>query len=415
MKIKQAVILCGGRGERLRPLTDSMPKPMINVNGKPFLYYLLYQLSKKKIHNFVLLTGYKSKKIKLYFKDGKKFGWNIKYSDGPLSWNTGKRIYEAKNILNNNFLLLYSDNYINFNLNSLFLEHFSNKNPITLTIVKKINGNISLNNNLKIKSYSPKKDKPNLNYVELGYMIVDKKKIFSDFFKTPAENSFNLTSILEFYSKKRKLGNLIIDNTYYSISDPKRLNLTANFLKRKKILLIDRDGIINEKAKKARYIERWKDFKFINDNIKALIYLSKKGFKFVVITNQAGVSQKILSKNQLYYIHQKMKNELIQKNVELVKIYYSPDHYNDHLSKTRKPAPGMFFLASKDLKLNLDNCLYVGDDIRDCKASYNAGFNSVFIGKKNNLKALNKIEYPIFTNENLLKSVKFIVSYYDKK
>ena len=101
MKIKQAVILCGGRGERLRPLTDSMPKPMIKVNGKPFLYYLLYQLSKKKIYNFVLLTGYKSKKIKLYFKDGKKFGWNIKYSDGPLSWNTGKRIYEAKNILNN--------------------------------------------------------------------------------------------------------------------------------------------------------------------------------------------------------------------------------------------------------------------------------------------------------------------------
>ena len=68
-----------------------------------------------------------------------------------------------------------SDNYINFNLNSLCLEHFSNKNPITLTIVKKINGNISLNNNLKIKFYSPKKDKPNLNYVELGYIIVDKK------------------------------------------------------------------------------------------------------------------------------------------------------------------------------------------------------------------------------------------------
>jgi NDP-sugar pyrophosphorylase family protein len=54
MTVSQAVILCGGRGERLRPLTDEMPKPMVSVNGRPFLQYLLEQLAENGISRFVL-------------------------------------------------------------------------------------------------------------------------------------------------------------------------------------------------------------------------------------------------------------------------------------------------------------------------------------------------------------------------
>ena len=118
MNIKQAVILCGGKGERLKPFTNRIPKPMIKINHKPFLYYLMLQLSKYEIKNFLLLTGYKSNIIKNYFKNGKQYGWNIKYSNGPVEWNTGKRIFEAKKFLLKNFIIIYSDNYINFNIDS---------------------------------------------------------------------------------------------------------------------------------------------------------------------------------------------------------------------------------------------------------------------------------------------------------
>ena len=97
MQIKQAVILCGGRGERLRPITNKIPKPMVLINKKPFLYYLMLQLSKKGIFNFLLLTGYKADLIEEYFDNGKKFGWNIKYSRGPVEWRTGQRILKAEN------------------------------------------------------------------------------------------------------------------------------------------------------------------------------------------------------------------------------------------------------------------------------------------------------------------------------
>ena len=98
-KPKQAVILCGGLGSRLRPYTLSNPKPMILCNEKPFIWYLMNQMSEKGISNFILLTGYLSQKIKDYFGNGDSFGWRIEYSSGPLEWDTGRRLCEAKKLL----------------------------------------------------------------------------------------------------------------------------------------------------------------------------------------------------------------------------------------------------------------------------------------------------------------------------
>ena len=137
MQIKQAVILCGGRGERLRPITNKIPKPMVLINKKPFLYYLMLQLSKKGIFNFLLLTGYKADLIEEYFDNGKKFGWNIKYSRGPVEWRTGQRILKAEKLIYNKFILLYSDNFINFNYFLLLNSHFIKNKIITLLLVKK--------------------------------------------------------------------------------------------------------------------------------------------------------------------------------------------------------------------------------------------------------------------------------------
>ena len=78
----QAVILCGGLGTRLRPYTFSRPKPMVDINGQPFLYYLLKQLSEVGITRFLLLLGYKSDQIVNHFGDGTKYCWNIEYSIG---------------------------------------------------------------------------------------------------------------------------------------------------------------------------------------------------------------------------------------------------------------------------------------------------------------------------------------------
>ena len=118
-KPTQVVILCGGLGTRLLPHTEQLPKPMILCNENPFLLYLLKQMSSQGLRNFVLLTGYLGESIVNFFGDGSKWGWSINYSKGPVGWDTGRRIWEARSKLDSNFILLYSDNFASFSLDTL--------------------------------------------------------------------------------------------------------------------------------------------------------------------------------------------------------------------------------------------------------------------------------------------------------
>ena len=117
--IIQSVILAGGKGMRLRPLTHKIPKVMIDINGRPFLQYVLELLHKKGISNIVLLVSYLGEQIEKYFGDGKKFGLDITYSyeDPPLG--TGGALKKAGRLLLPEFLLVNGDTYLDFDCKSL--------------------------------------------------------------------------------------------------------------------------------------------------------------------------------------------------------------------------------------------------------------------------------------------------------
>src|SRR3989344_7830862 len=97
--ITQAVILAGGQGVRMRPLTLTTPKPMIPILGKPFLEYIIDNFKENDIEEVIILIGYLHKKIENYFKDGRKFGLKIKYSFSAVEDETGARIRKAKGLL----------------------------------------------------------------------------------------------------------------------------------------------------------------------------------------------------------------------------------------------------------------------------------------------------------------------------
>ena len=412
MKINQAVILCGGLGKRLLPLTKKLPKPMIQVNRQPFLLILLKQLSKQGFTNFLILNGYLGHKISDYFGDGSKYGWKIKYSYGPNEWNTTKRIFEAKDKIQSNFLLLYSDNYINFNLSTLVKNFKSSKSVISLHIAEKNNGNIRIiDSTLNIIDYNYSRKKSEYNYVEVGYMLINKAKLFKNIKKINNNVNYNFSKILYNLSNKKLINAVKIKGHYNSISDYKRLLITRKFFKQKLILLLDRDGTINKKSKKGRYVENWNDFNFIKSNLNALIELSKNNFQFIIITNQAGIARKMITKENLKNIHNKMIGYLKNRGVKIKDILVSTDMWNTN-STTRKPAPGLFFQTSKKYNLNLQKCIYVGDDIRDCIAAFNAGSYSIYLGNRKDLINLDKEKYPIGVFKNMLYSVNLIKKFY---
>ena len=140
INIRQAAVLCGGLGSRLGNLTLHSPKPMMEIDGHPFLFHLLEQLSDQGIKRFLLMTGYLGERIQEYFGDGSEWGWEIDYSSGPKEWDTCRRIFEAKELIDDRFILLYSDNFINLNLFALDQASINGNAPLTLSLVKKESG-----------------------------------------------------------------------------------------------------------------------------------------------------------------------------------------------------------------------------------------------------------------------------------
>ena len=373
--VSQAVILCGGRGERLRPLTDHTPKPMVLVNGRPFLFYLLDQLSAQGIKKFVLLTGYLGHLISDYFGDGSALGWSITYSHRPVEWETADRVSAVIEDLDDQFILLYSDNFAQFRLNDLIAENSKNKSAITLSTVNKVPGNIEIGTDGIVLNYDESRTSSRSQFVEIGYALIDKKRIIG-YLTSVRETSFS--SVIHQLVKDKQVSAIVIKTGYQSISDPLRLKATESHLVHKKILLVDRDGTLNVKPKSGEYVNTKADFHWIPSSRSAIKELGEAGFSFIIITNQAGVALGKTSITDLDEIHEQLRADFDADGLKLLDIYACTEHWNS-ASELRKPKPGMFYLAANDHNFRLDHAIYVGDDLRDVDAAQNAGCRSLLI------------------------------------
>src|SRR6185295_9255567 len=108
----QAVILAGGLGTRLRPLTTQVPKPMVPVAGAPYLEHQLRLLAGQSLSDIVVLTGYLGEQIEEYFGDGRQLALRIRYSRESQPLGTGGALREARPLLDESFLVIYGDSYL---------------------------------------------------------------------------------------------------------------------------------------------------------------------------------------------------------------------------------------------------------------------------------------------------------------
>jgi D-glycero-D-manno-heptose 1,7-bisphosphate phosphatase len=371
--LKQAVILCGGFGKRLLPITKKIPKPMAKVIGKPFLFYLIQQCKNNGINKIILLCGYKSEVIKKYFGDGKKLGVNIQYHYNPPIIETYKRVYDAKKLLDKEFLLLYSDNYSSLNIHDLISNYKRCKFKSIISICKKKIGNIIVNKkNTTITKYFFKKNNK-AKYVDIGYMILNKRVLLSNYPKVNISLSFFIKKL----TNKKKINYFLNDTGYLSISDLNRLKKTRDFFKNNYILT-DRDGVLNKKNKNHFYVRGLTELVINNkviNKIKKKIYNQK----LLCISNQAGIATGDLNYFNLKRINNKIKQELKKYKIYIKDFFISPHHYRSN-NFYRKPNHGLFLKAAKKYSIVLDRTFYVGDDKRDIEASYRAKTKCLYVG-----------------------------------
>lgn len=382
--IKQAVILAGGIGTRLRPLTYSIPKPMVLLNNRPFLEYLIEMLRENGISEVLLLLGYLPEKIVDYFGDGVNFGVKIKYSIGDVSWETGTRIRNAKELLDDHFLLMYCDNYWPLNLKKIV--DFYNKHETLAMVTIYTNKDAITRNNILVddKGYVIKYDKTrkdnHLNGVEIGFYIMDKQIL-----NLMHNTNFSFEKeILPQLIENRHICGYLTDHRYYSIGKLERLPLTEQFLKPKKVVFLDRDGVINKKPAKADYVKTWKEFEFLPGAIEAIELLTGNHYDIYLITNQAGIARGMMTEQDLQKIHKNLAEKLEKHHAKINGIYYCPHGWNEGC-ECRKPKPGMFFQAAREHHLDLTKAIFIGDDERDRQTGDAAGCKTILVTPEHNL------------------------------
>jgi D-glycero-D-manno-heptose 1,7-bisphosphate phosphatase len=386
--IRQAVILAGGEGTRLRPLTDDVPKPMAPVNNRPFLEYLMEMLRENGVSEVVLLLGYLSDKIIQHFGDGSNYGIDIKYSVGKVTDKTGTRIKNAGPVLDDIFLLMYCDNYWPLNLKKLLDFYIEHETLASTTVYANKDGkgeygaenNICVDDAGYVLKYDKSRKSQDLNGVDIGFFIINKGVL-----GLMPDHDFSFEEeTLPLLVNRRQLSGYQTEHGYYYISTLESLKQTERYLQPQKVVFLDRDGVINRKPADEDYVKNWSEFHFLSGVIEALRLLTQKGYDIYVITNQRGIARGLMHEHDLKVIHDKLKEELEKHGAKIKQIYYCP-HGRDYGCECRKPKPGLLFRAASEYDINLTKAVFIGDNESDIQAGNAAGCKTVLVTPEKNL------------------------------
>lgn len=167
----QIVILCGGRGTRLKPMTDEVPKALVKLNGRPVLDYIIDFYCSKGFKRFVLCVGYKGEKIKSHFAH-KKSDIDIQFSDAGESASMLERIYAVRDIIDNTFFVSYGDTLTDLDIDGMLVLHKKRKAAVTIVTagIRNPFGLVTYNAKNEVISFV---EKPILNYY-IGSFVIER-------------------------------------------------------------------------------------------------------------------------------------------------------------------------------------------------------------------------------------------------
>jgi len=197
----KVILLAGGFGTRLSEHTKTIPKPMINIAGKPMLLHIMKLYAKYGYKDFYIALGYKGEIIKNFFNK-KFFDWNIHLIETGKNTMTGGRLKRLKKYIGKEtFMMTYGDGLSNVNLKKLLKFHKKNKKLTTLTAVRPPARFGTLKLNGQYVSYFKEKSKLDEGWINGGFFVMEPE--FLKFIKN--DNTYLEREPLEAATKKGQL------------------------------------------------------------------------------------------------------------------------------------------------------------------------------------------------------------------
>jgi NDP-sugar pyrophosphorylase family protein len=214
-------ILCGGFGTRLGALTRDLPKPMIEIGGRPYLERVIESFSERGLRDFVLLTGYKADVIEEHFGDGARFGVRIAHSRETEPLGTGGALREARALLGDRFILTFGDVLRHFDYDRFVQQYIGN----CLAVYPRVTiGNADVAEGFLVRF---DKHAPELPYLDAGFAVM----LASTIDILPPTGPCSFEEIV--YANLAEHGQLeaeIVNHDFYDIGTPGELERTRAML-----------------------------------------------------------------------------------------------------------------------------------------------------------------------------------------
>jgi N-acetyl-alpha-D-muramate 1-phosphate uridylyltransferase len=231
LELMPVVILAGGLATRLRPLTERIPKALIEVAGHPFLWHQLQLLKGRGIRRVVLLVGHLGESIQQRFHDGGELGIEIDYSfDGPVLLGTAGAIRQALPLLPERFFVLYGDSYLPCNYAAVEAAFRQGRCPGLMTVYR--NEGLYDSSNVeyvggRILRYDKRNRTPAMRHIDYGLGAFHR----SVFEEIPPDQARDLATVYQDLLNVGRLAAFEVHQRFYEIGSPEGLHDTAEFLK----------------------------------------------------------------------------------------------------------------------------------------------------------------------------------------
>ena len=224
------VILAGGLATRMKPITEKIPKSLIEVNGKPFILHQLDYLKSQGIQNIVLCIGHLGHMIESLIGDGKALGLNIQYSlDGDKLLGTGGAIKKALPLLSKDFFVLYGDSFLPIYYKDVEDAYVSSKKNALITVIKNNNqwdkSNVEFASGTLIE-YNKHPPNERMHYIDYGLSILN-QSIFDAYHQN---ESFDLSDLYHKLSLHDHLAGFETFDRFYEIGSKNGLKETEIYL-----------------------------------------------------------------------------------------------------------------------------------------------------------------------------------------
>ena len=418
----KTVIMAGGMGSRISRIARSVPKPMLEIAGKPVLEHEIECLRSQGLTDLILTVSHLGHVIMDYFGDGSRFGVQIQYFEEKVPLGNAGALFFLEKELTEDFLLLNADVLFDVDFSRMLAYHRKKGGLVTLFTHPNSHpfdsGLVIADADMAVQKWLTREDERPAYYknrVNAGIHILSPEVLKNqaiDIHKLgrtdPATGKAGTIDLdRQLLKPLAGTGKMFCYDSPEYVKDmgtPERFEAVKadfgagrvharNLKEKQKAVFLDRDGTIN---KYVGFLRSREELELLDGVAEALNQIHEKGYLCIVVTNQPVIARGETTLSELEAIHNKMETLLGQEGAYIDGLYFCPHHphkgYEGEIAalkrecECRKPKPGMLLKAAEDFHISLADSWMIGDGKNDVQAGRNAGCRTALIDAEGTLR-----------------------------